>query len=487
MSFSTHGGSAEDTGKRKYPFPQFNTYVTIKLDPVQSVEVLEDEEATAAALNVVSKVYVGYVANDGYWDDLGDDDDEEEDYRPFEFQLLRSGLPSSSPDEHIDKYMCMPVLPNTDHPTRQPVRPSKPLPDVWKNCYLASFEAAILRIPISRANDDLAVTMPYDAGFAHGCAVLTDRKRQKELSDAHYTSNLVPMADFPLGAPGSSGEDNGHADATPSHSVSSPTRAPSIASVPLERESRPVPPPIAILSYDIDSVSTLADPQDLLAEIKFMTKLNLYFSLYEEARTRTLARLAHAIAEAKKLDDATFGRPSTLDPAPQTAVDAPLREEPIEPPSAFVATCRRWKAQLQPYAWRSSNSRVKRTRAIALRPSASSQGEQINLKRHLAKDRKLPQLQWRQDAHPSLFAVPPEQALGADINKMYANRVYHDVGLCIGIFDIVEAVEGKGQILSVEKKASHEEFRFPSLRIHFASFQGLSQPTRHLDIIQARQ
>ncbi|KAF7967734.1 hypothetical protein HWV62_33252 [Athelia sp. TMB] len=45
--------------------------------------------------------------------------------------------------------------------------------------------------------------------------------------------------------------------------------------------------------------------------------------------------------------------------------------------------------------------------------------------------------------HPSQFAVPPEQALIAEINKKYANRVYHDVGLCICVFDIVEAGEGK--------------------------------------------
>ena len=45
------------------PLPALTTYVTIKLDPVKSVEFLEDEDATAAAHKVTSKVYVGYVAN----------------------------------------------------------------------------------------------------------------------------------------------------------------------------------------------------------------------------------------------------------------------------------------------------------------------------------------------------------------------------------------------------------------------------------------
>ncbi|KAA1475482.1 polymerase III polypeptide H [Dentipellis sp. KUC8613] len=45
--------------------------------------------------------------------------------------------------------------------------------------------------------------------------------------------------------------------------------------------------------------------------------------------------------------------------------------------------------------------------------------------------------------HPSRFGVPPEQALINEINKKYANRVLHDVGLCVCVFDIAEAGEGK--------------------------------------------
>jgi DNA-directed RNA polymerase III subunit RPC8 len=44
---------------------------------------------------------------------------------------------------------------------------------------------------------------------------------------------------------------------------------------------------------------------------------------------------------------------------------------------------------------------------------------------------------------PANFGVPPAQALIAEINKKYANRVLHDVGLCICTFDLVEAGEGK--------------------------------------------
>ncbi|OBZ73713.1 DNA-directed RNA polymerase III subunit rpc8 [Grifola frondosa] len=45
--------------------------------------------------------------------------------------------------------------------------------------------------------------------------------------------------------------------------------------------------------------------------------------------------------------------------------------------------------------------------------------------------------------HPSQFGLPPEQAVTNELNKKYANRVLHDVGLCICVFDLSEVGEGK--------------------------------------------
>lgn len=39
--------------------------------------------------------------------------------------------------------------------------------------------------------------------------------------------------------------------------------------------------------------------------------------------------------------------------------------------------------------------------------------------------------------------MPTEQALIAELNKKYANRVLHEVGLCICVFDLSAAGEGK--------------------------------------------
>ncbi|KZV93155.1 hypothetical protein EXIGLDRAFT_717572 [Exidia glandulosa HHB12029] len=44
---------------------------------------------------------------------------------------------------------------------------------------------------------------------------------------------------------------------------------------------------------------------------------------------------------------------------------------------------------------------------------------------------------------PATFSVPAEKALTYELNKKYANRILHDVGLCICVFDIIQAGEGK--------------------------------------------
>ncbi|THH32705.1 hypothetical protein EUX98_g1498 [Antrodiella citrinella] len=45
--------------------------------------------------------------------------------------------------------------------------------------------------------------------------------------------------------------------------------------------------------------------------------------------------------------------------------------------------------------------------------------------------------------HPQHFDLPPEQAIINELNKKYANRVLHEVGLCVCVFDLSEAGEGR--------------------------------------------
>jgi DNA-directed RNA polymerase subunit E'/Rpb7 len=44
---------------------------------------------------------------------------------------------------------------------------------------------------------------------------------------------------------------------------------------------------------------------------------------------------------------------------------------------------------------------------------------------------------------PGYFSVAPETAIKQELNKKYANKVLHDVGLGICVFDIAKVGEGK--------------------------------------------
>ena len=46
--------------------------------------------------------------------------------------------------------------------------------------------------------------------------------------------------------------------------------------------------------------------------------------------------------------------------------------------------------------------------------------------------------------HSFNFRAPPDEALILEINKKYVNRVVHNLGLCICVFDLSEAGEGYG-------------------------------------------
>lgn len=44
---------------------------------------------------------------------------------------------------------------------------------------------------------------------------------------------------------------------------------------------------------------------------------------------------------------------------------------------------------------------------------------------------------------PSTFGQPVHDVLIRELNKKYANRVLHDVGLCVTVFDLTKCSEGK--------------------------------------------
>ncbi|KZP22177.1 hypothetical protein FIBSPDRAFT_859748, partial [Athelia psychrophila] len=234
-------------------------------------------------------------------------DTEDREHSDYLIHLLRSGLPKSSPDECIEEHMCSPVFPNTDHPSREPLMPSAPLPIGWTDCYHASFETVSLRVPVSYGKNASPIKLPLVAQAKHIAAISEDDARRAKLMQASQGANLVPMAAFREHAPPPTSSEEQDSFVASRQSASSGRRTVSIASVDDDDTSKPVPPPIAAISYDIAAVPSIEDPQDLLAEIKLIEVL--YHEAYARApakRARAKEELAYAIEKAKKLDEATF-------------------------------------------------------------------------------------------------------------------------------------------------------------------------------------
>ncbi|KZP32178.1 hypothetical protein FIBSPDRAFT_944250 [Athelia psychrophila] len=267
---------------------------------VKTVEIFEDDEATTAAQGAVSKVYVGYIASRGDWDD-----DEDEENTSYRIHLLRSGLPKSSPEEFIEVDMCTPVFPNTDHRSRKPLTPSEPLPIGWTHCYHASFETVTLRVPWAFAKPSFRVTLPQMTRAKHNTAVIEDKVRRAKRARAPQKVNWTPMAELEESAPSSAPSNEQNSVSTPPQSVSSRGRTVSVASLNEEDALKPVPPPIAAVSYDIAAVPTLVDPQGLLAEIKVI-------------ETQTLTQLLHALSNGLS-SEAAIPSTASIDSSPATA------------------------------------------------------------------------------------------------------------------------------------------------------------------------
>ncbi|KZP02090.1 hypothetical protein FIBSPDRAFT_846088, partial [Athelia psychrophila] len=120
MTLSTNGRSLQEECLEADLFPTYGSYVTIKLDPVGSVTFMEDKEAAAATEKLSAKTYVGFVGPTVRQDPLYI---KTPPILSFEVRMLRAGLAPARPEQFFTSDMCIPVFPNTCHPSRAPVQP----------------------------------------------------------------------------------------------------------------------------------------------------------------------------------------------------------------------------------------------------------------------------------------------------------------------------------------------------------------------------
>ncbi|KAI0048928.1 hypothetical protein FA95DRAFT_1490180 [Auriscalpium vulgare] len=124
--------------RRTWCAPAFGAFVVFTLDPVATMEVLDDPIAVEAARAIPRRTYVGYVTQ------VLDLPSTSRRYHRCCCYILSRGLPQSSPDNFIDDQMCVAVAPSKHPGGRPAIEPSPPLP--WENLYLHSASIFTLRL-----------------------------------------------------------------------------------------------------------------------------------------------------------------------------------------------------------------------------------------------------------------------------------------------------------------------------------------------------
>ncbi|KAL1706586.1 hypothetical protein EV121DRAFT_289359 [Schizophyllum commune] len=120
-------------------FPDSGSYYTFRLDPVASLQDIEDEQVIQAARKISPQVYVACRIKT-----IGAPRPPPA-YSVAYIALVQQGLPPDDPSECLESRMCVPIRPNTQHPEgRRPAHCCHPLP--WDGCYHTALHRMRVRI-----------------------------------------------------------------------------------------------------------------------------------------------------------------------------------------------------------------------------------------------------------------------------------------------------------------------------------------------------
>ncbi|KAI0039309.1 hypothetical protein FA95DRAFT_1504331, partial [Auriscalpium vulgare] len=122
--------------------PAYGAFVVFTLDPVATIETLEDPVALEEARALPVRKYVGYVTQVMFMTLPT------RRYHLCSCYILSQGLPIPHKEFCIDERMCVAVDPATHPDGRPAVTPSPPLP--WDNLYLHSLDSFTFRIPTAK-------------------------------------------------------------------------------------------------------------------------------------------------------------------------------------------------------------------------------------------------------------------------------------------------------------------------------------------------
>ncbi|KAJ7074748.1 hypothetical protein C8F01DRAFT_34546 [Mycena amicta] len=127
------------------PFPEYHHYIVFSLDPVATLEDLDDPEATLVASQLEAKKYVALVAHTK--------ETLSRRYIARRLYLLAPHQPLDIPEKFQESIMCVAVEPCAQpHPLGRPaIVPTLPLP--WSTaCYHSTFDSLDVRFPYAQAS-----------------------------------------------------------------------------------------------------------------------------------------------------------------------------------------------------------------------------------------------------------------------------------------------------------------------------------------------
>ncbi|TFK70195.1 hypothetical protein BDN72DRAFT_554974 [Pluteus cervinus] len=269
-----------------YPcvFPMLSTFILFSIDPVATVDGIEYNCVQRVAREMETKRYLGYVSEIHTLNTT-------RPWLKYDIVLIARGLPERDVENGIEPNMCLPILPNTAHPTqREPLRPTKPLP--FDNCYTHShIDPATVRARSAKWLYKEAILIPPSEAIRDESVATADLERMEELQatrGVRVDEVLKHNPDSPM--------------TYDSRSLAEECEPQTTTLGPIDilglvlGGGIPDDNTIAItnISYNLEECLDFAQPSDFYNEV-------------EKLRTSVKNAKAAAIEEAKKIDEETYG------------------------------------------------------------------------------------------------------------------------------------------------------------------------------------
>ncbi|KAF7289836.1 hypothetical protein MIND_01357900 [Mycena indigotica] len=285
--------------------PVGGTFAVLTIDPVGSVDYLEDPEATAASMKLVSKDYV--ICAPAFKPMFNPSAAFRKEFVFF----VQQGTPHDFPAQLIDASMSIPIAPQTcsvdNHPSkREPVKMvSNPFP--FSDCYLSAFVTADVRTAnvvvfdsiICELNDEdkLRVKRLTNEDFELRLdrleeqqreteGAVTDEGEKREISSEHYTEQDAESETE------NKVQNDGPADPVEAETTSI------LHGLLLSQPSDELP--AVKFSYDLSRVAEINHPRDFWHEVEKIAEIVQASKARREVQKTTAAE-----KDAARYDDLT--------------------------------------------------------------------------------------------------------------------------------------------------------------------------------------